>query len=110
MTWQKERRKSLIKIIGLGIISSGCVAPLRDTKEYSLNLPLKIILQEQKNLTEEYREKYHKDARGWADLRERKVVVPYSDEKDKFGNYLPDFEVLGKEVWHMEELGGHYHD
>ena len=38
-----------------------------------------------------------------------KLVVPWGDEEDKDGNPLPDFYVLGHELWHCPELGGHFH-
>jgi hypothetical protein len=31
---------------------------------------------------------------------ERLIIVPYSNKKDRDGNYLPNFEVLGHELWH----------
>ena len=36
------------------------------------------------------------------------IVVPFSNKKDKDGKYLPDFEILGHEVWHV--FAGKWHD
>lgn len=46
---------------------------------------------------------------GFAMIDQRKIFVPYSYQRDIKGNYLPDFEVLGHEIWHMLELGGRFH-
>ena len=39
-----------------------------------------------------------------------RIYVPYSPESDERGNRLPDFAVLGHEIWHLHELGGNFHD
>jgi len=37
-----------------------------------------------------------------------RIYVPYSSESDARGNRLPDFAVLGHEIWHLRELGGNF--
>ena len=51
-----------------------------------------------------------KNVRGFIVYSTNEIYVPYSANKDKNGNYLPDFCVLGHEVWHLKELGGRWHD
>lgn len=40
----------------------------------------------------------------------REIYVPLTDEKDINGKYLPNLELLGHELYHMNELGGHWHE
>ena len=95
-------KKGLLILIGISLQS--CAALHRDTKQYSLQ-PTEIFLMEREDIYK----KFGSSVGGMANLTEHKVYVPYSEEKDTRGQYLPDFEILGKEIWHMEELGGKYH-
>ena len=46
---------------------------------------------------------------GYAVPAERELYVPYAGKKDDNGKELPDFCILGHEVWHLQELGWFFH-
>ena len=38
------------------------------------------------------------------------ITIPWTMFKDINGKRLPDFHLLGHELWHCSELGGTFHD
>ena len=51
-----------------------------------------------------------KQVGGFMHYPSRTIYVPYSVKPTRRGEAKPNFEVLGHEVWHLDELGGRWHD
>ena len=90
-------KKSLVFLTSL--FTGACASP-RITREYPVK-PFKIFLVEPNKI------KCEKPCGGYQIGRE--LYIPYSLKRDINGQFLPDFEILGHELWHLSELGGKYH-
>lgn len=76
---------------------------------YDVKKDFKIVVDTKKNINRMY---YGKETINgmYVELNGTPYLfVSYSKNKDKNGNYLPRFETLGHELWHMKELGGRFH-
>ena len=99
-----------MKRLGLLFLLGGCSLP----KEQPVSLEiqnLRVNVMELDDIQKLYYNKYgDKRVLGFADLGKREIYVPYGQDYNDCGQRMPDFRVLGHEVWHMQELGGLFHD
>jgi len=84
------------------------LTPEKEAKGFTISEPLAVILIDEKTLGAIGIVNFGVPLRGFYQPSERLIVVRYSDEKDKNGNYLPDFEALGHEFYHV--LAGAFHE
>lgn len=104
------KRSGLIFLLGLTMLLPGCSTIPKNDTIYNVDKPFKIILQNQDKISEEYYDKFGKPrVVGWADYEKSELHVPYSYDRDINGKPLPDFCVLGHELWHLKPLGYKYH-
>lgn len=88
----------------LGIVLTGCV-----TKQPRRTYPVQgftLVVMEQQQIRELYKMMYgidHPFIQGYCDQKARVMYVSYAGDK-------PRFETLGHEVWHLDELGGRWHE
>ena len=102
----------LLSLALLGVV--GCSTPLTSTKEYKLG-EIKIVLVDERNMSKTLEEKIERKYDPFAsvcsayyDTRNKTAYIPYSKNKDRHGNLLPNFEQLGHEVWH--NVVGWFHE
>jgi len=98
-------------------LTSGCATPKIDYSHrvYRLKAPVDIHIATQERVQEEY-EKYGGDKQvyGFAWPKKREIWVRFARPEDRYpisqtGEINPSFSTFGHEIWHMPELGGHFH-
>ena len=103
------------RIISLGLASllTGCATPLIPTKDYKVG-DLKIVCVDERNMFKTLETNINKNydplapwCSAYYDQRNKTVYVPYTRNKNKKGDYLPNFEMLGHEIWH--DVAGWFH-
>lgn len=99
--------KTIIAIFVLLIAS--CVS--MPVKNYSVNEDFDIVIMDEEKVMDTCELFLKKRCKGFAMNLQNKTTlfIPYSSYKDINGNYLPDFEVLGHEIWHLKKLGYKFH-
>jgi hypothetical protein len=98
---------SLLMLISLSavLLCSGC-AGTRPQSQYAVQ-GFTLIVMEQQAIRQQYKTMYGKDIagiNGYCDQEARVIFCDWNDDRTS-----PDFEHLGHEVWHLNELGGRYH-
>ena len=85
-------------------------APIQETKVYRVTRPFTIVVVNYPTLETIGLQDYGSPLLGLytSDGSNSFIIVPFSNKKDKDGNYLPDFEVLAHELWH--HVCGKWHD
>src|SRR3990167_9562530 len=100
------------KSLFLLLFGLGCSSPYNAPQRVQIN-QFELNIMELEELRKVYKETYHGEVPkvlGFCDYINRKLFVPYSDEIDDCGHRKPNFEVLGHELYHLQELGGSFHD
>lgn len=105
-------KKTLITL-ALSLSLMGCGGTYH--REYNVTDDFKIYIEDYTQISERWREIKGKEGRNVLGFWQTKngkqyLYVPKSGYKDINGNELPNFETLGHEIWHLKELGGHYHE
>lgn len=74
--------------------------------------PFKIEILDKKDMAKLYKEKtgkYEPAILGFCLIDKREIYVPFANYKDKHGKRLPNFAILGHEIWHLDDIAGEFH-
>ena len=92
----------------------GCSTPIKDIEQFYIN-DLKIVIVDERKMPEVLSKRiphtydpFAPYCTAYYDSRNTTAYIPYSNEKDKNGKYLPNFEMLGHEVYHY--MNGWFHE
>ena len=102
-----EKMKTLAMSLMLVTLAAGCATQKKDSRSFFLNEPLEIMLVDESEFEAIGIENFGSPTRGVYFPSVRIIMVRYSYNRDKDGNYLPDFEALGHELYHA--LAGDFH-
>jgi hypothetical protein len=103
--------KSLISGLAAIIFLCSCIPTYSIPTETYLSIGVKIIVMEEsaiESISENQTFGYKHRGLCMYNTHPMKLYVPFSDELDKNGKRLPDFRVLGHELWHSIE--GDFHE
>ena len=95
----------IIALLVLVVLMSGC-ATHHPAKEYKVE-SFTLILMDQHDIRAKYRRDYGKDTPGLSGYCDQKARVIFCDYNEEGTG--PNFEHLGHELWHLNELGGRFH-
>lgn len=96
--------------LSIVIVLSAC-ANLPERHFLVINEKMEIVVMNEVEILAVSKKMFGQERRGlFVGGNPVKIYVPYSPESDERGNRLPDFAVLGHEIWHLRELGGNFHD
>jgi len=104
--------RDLVNMTMAAFLLSGCVNSI-PTQRYKIS-DIVLICADKDQISKGYNShplRKNKEAficNGYADLLRREIYVEWSDQKDIRNEPLPDFGVLGHEVWHL--IKGRYHN
>jgi hypothetical protein len=112
MEYENKKLKGLLTALLLTTV--GCSTPIKNIEQYYIH-DLRIVLVDERKMSEVLSKQiphtydpFAPYCTAYYDTRDRTAYVPYSNEKDKNGKYLPNFEMLGHEVYHY--INGNFHE
>ncbi len=106
--------KKLLKSLGLVGLLQGCATSHEDIKVYDVDKSFRIILMEKDEINSMYKRMsgyVFRTTAGFIFVNDRILIIPYEEpaQYDANKQRLPNFQVLGHELWHLQELGGLWH-
>ena len=93
----------------LTIASTGCASTFQTHRETYHIKNLKIVCEDLIGIKiENMKQGGDGKCQGFINYSTSTIYVPWRKKKDMYGERLPDFNILGEEIWHR--VKGDFHD